>query len=195
VVKITCIVGLVENGTVYLGGDSATSRGNRRIIKNKSKVVKRGEFIMGGSGLAVVSQLMHHTTTLPPLYENQECLDYMVNTFLPMFRKTIKEAGQMTIEDHRETTQNNFLIGFRGHLFSIGIDLNVIECIDNYDSIGSGEEFALGVLYATEDSKLKPEERLMKALECAAYHNHYVYPPFEIESISYEIDQKKSKHL
>jgi ATP-dependent protease HslVU (ClpYQ) peptidase subunit len=187
-IDITCIAGLVQDGTVYLAGDSATTRGNRRIIKKKTKVVKRGEFVMGGAGHSVMAQLMHYVTTLPPVFENQGCFDYMVNTFLPLFRKAVKEAGQMTIKDSLESTESEFLIGFRGHLFSIGCDMNVNECIDGYDAIGSGEEFALGVIYATKDSELKPEERLIQALECAAYHQHYVYPPFEVESVSYTPD-------
>ena len=180
---MTCIVGLVENGTVYIGGDSATTTGNRRTVRSTSKAVKRGEFVMGGAGYAVITMIMNHVTELPPMYENQTPIDYMVNTFLPMFRATVLSMGQMIIEDSKESTDSLFLIGFRGHLFRIGQDLNVIESIDGFDCIGSGGDFALGVMYATHDSGMKPEDRIYKALNAAAYFDSYVYPPFEIEFV------------
>ena len=184
-INITCIVGMVQDNKVYIGGDSATTNGNRRTIKESSKAIKRGEFVMGGAGYAVVNQIMSHVTTLPPIYENQTPIDYMINTFLPLFRKTVKEIGQMIIKDHKETTDSQFLIGYRGHLFKIGVDLNVLESIDGYDCIGSGGAYALGVLHATKDSSLSPEERITKGLEAASYFDSFVYPPFEIESVEF----------
>ena len=183
---MTCIVGLVDNGKVYIGADSATTSGSRRIIRKNPKAIKRGEFVIGGAGVSVINNVMAHVTTIPPFYENQDSIDYLMNTFIPLFRTAIKEMGQMTVKDGVETTGNNFLIGFRGHLFRIGTDFSVLEPVDNFESVGSGGHYALGVLYATADSDMKPEERINQALKCASYFDSHVYPPFEIESIETE---------
>lgn len=200
---MTCIVGLVEDGTIYLGGDSAVSTANGLMIKSFPKVYKRGEFLIGGAGRMVISQIMSHVATIPPVYEDQDNFDYIVNTFMPCFRDAVKEVGQMREVEGKEHTENEFILGFRGHLYIIGTDLSVLEPLDGYCSIGSGSVHALGSLYTTESRdgdelsivsgdvvirgiEWHPEVRIRLALEAAAKYDEYVSPPFEVISMDYE---------
>ena len=45
--NMTCIVGLVDNGKIYMGGDSAGVSNLDIRIRADQKVFKTGEFIMG----------------------------------------------------------------------------------------------------------------------------------------------------
>jgi ATP-dependent protease HslVU (ClpYQ) peptidase subunit len=183
---LTCIVGLVEDGTVYLGGDSAVSTAHGKLIKAQPKVYKRGDFVIGGAGSSIIIQAMSHITTLPPCYENQDPLEYIINTFMPCFRSAVREVGQMAVENGIESMENYFLIGFKGHLFRIGSKFDVLESIDDMMSIGSGAYHALGALYVIDklNIDIDPEDKIKIALESAAKYDEYVSEPFTIESMS-----------
>jgi ATP-dependent protease HslVU (ClpYQ) peptidase subunit len=195
---MTVIVGLVEEKKVkeiegkkvkhqvvrkvWMGGDSMVTLGNRSVIRSTSKIYKRGEFLIGSAGLASSAQVLAYGFTFPPIIEGQDQITYLINEFSPAFRKYLKNLGLSKVKDNQERIPNNILIGFRGKVFSIDGALGVLECVDGYDAIGSGEEFALGVLHVLKDSKEKPEDIIKKSLEAAAYHNPYVAPPFEVIS-------------
>ena len=44
---MTCIIGLVENSKVYIGGDSAGVAGYGLSVRADEKVFKKGDFIFG----------------------------------------------------------------------------------------------------------------------------------------------------
>lgn len=183
---MTCIVGLVEGNTVYLGGDSATTLGNRQMIRSFPKAIKRGEFVMGCAGRALLSNVIGFITALPKQYEDQTPMEYMINNFLPPFRVAVKGLGQMHVRHEQESIQSDLLVGYRGHLFFIGTDLTVFESIDNYLSVGSGSGYALGALYAMEGTDVPPEDKVRLALEAAGRHDSFVAPPYDIESVTYD---------
>ncbi len=90
------------------------------------------------------------------------------------------EAGGLEKEEDK-TYPVRFLIGYRGGLYSIGGDLQVNEFLDGYTAIGSGADFALGSLYASE--ALGPHERVRCALEAAAHFSGTVREPFYTKSL------------
>ena len=63
-------------------------------------------------------------------------------------------------------------------IFRLGEDGYIVQVKDDYTAIGSGADFALGSFHST--AGLEPSERLMKALEAAAYLDPYVRPPFTV---------------
>ena len=179
---MTCIVGLKskKTGKVYLGGDSATTKGAQRMIRAEPKVYKRGEILFGGAGNSVVSQVLSHIASDPSVVEKQDPLGYILNEFIPSFKKFLRQADQLREKDGVATVPNEFLVAFRGELFSISSDFDVFTSLDDYMAIGSGEEYALGSLYSTKYSDLKPEERLFMALEAASKHDSYVGGPLQV---------------
>lgn len=180
---MTVIVGLERDGKIYMGADGMATWGNKTVIMTTPKIGKKGEFLLGGAGNLGSLQLLHYGFTMPPVMEKQEQIVYLINEFAPAFRKKLKECGFLEIDKSKETVSNSFLIGFRGMLFSVSGDLSMVQHADGYASVGSGSEFALGVLHAyRNDKKIKPEELIKKALEAAAHHNPYVQEPFEIIS-------------
>ena len=179
---MTCIVGLKDKktGKVYLGGDSATTKGAQRMIRAEPKVYKRGEILFGGAGDSVVNQVLSHIASDPSVVENQDPLGYILNEFIPSFKSFLRQTNHLQIKDEVATIPNEFLVAFRGELFSIGSHFDVFTSLDNYMAIGSGEEYALGSLYSTESSDLKPEERIFIALRAASKHDSYVGGPLQV---------------
>lgn len=166
-----------------MGADSLATWGNKAVIMTTPKIGTKGEFVLGGAGSLGGLQILHYGFKMPPIVEGQDQIGYLINEFGPAFRKRLKELGFLEENKGLQTVENYFLIGFRGMLFSVSGNLSMIQHADGYASVGSGSEFALGVLHAyRNDKKIKPEELIKKALEAAAHHNPYVQEPFEIIS-------------
>jgi ATP-dependent protease HslVU (ClpYQ) peptidase subunit len=180
---MTVIVALEKNGKIYMGSDRMATFGNETIIMSNPKIREKGEFLFGSAGSLSTLQVLFDAFSMPPIKEKQTQIEYLLNDFAPAFRKRLKELGMLEEKNGLQHSMNHFIIGFRGKLFSCGSSLAMVEHADGYCSIGSGSEFALGVLHVLkDDKKLKPEEIIQKALEAAAHHNPYVAEPFDIIS-------------
>jgi ATP-dependent protease HslVU (ClpYQ) peptidase subunit len=175
---MTCIVGLVDEGKVYIGGDSAAVSGLSLTIRKDKKVFRNGDFLIGGTTSFRMLQLLHYAF-VPPAYDASTDLEkYMATAFVDALRECLKAGGYATKEKEQESG-GVFLVGFQGHLFCIYSDYQVQEALSGYDACGSGDDVALGVLYATPD--LHPRKRIELALQGAEQHNGGVRAPFYVE--------------
>lgn len=175
---MTCIVGVVEEGKVYIGGDSAGVGGWDLTIRKDKKVFRSGEFLIGGTSSFRMLQLLHYSF-VPPAYDADTDLEkYMTTTFVDAIRQTFKDGGYAQKNSEQESG-GNFLVGFRGRLFQIETDYQVGESLCGYDACGCGYEVARGTLYATPD--MQATKRVELALKAAEYHNAGVRAPFHVE--------------
>lgn len=177
---MTCVVGLVTKGRVYVGVDSAAVSGWTRRQSNLPKVFRRGPFLIGYTTSFRMGQILQHQLDVPNQAADQTDMAYMVNTFIEGARKLFKERGFTKVESNKEKG-GQFLVGYRGRLYSIESDFQVGEMSDGYDAVGSGSDFALGAMAALP--KLSATRRIRKALDIAAHFNMGVSPPFHIRSL------------
>lgn len=84
----------------------------------------------------------------------------------------------MQQDRNQDQIDSAMLVAYRSHLFAIYSDLQIHERGDDYDALGSGSWYALGSLYSTKG--LAPLERVMRALNAAAYHNNTCGEPFSV---------------
>ena len=182
---MTCIAGLVDNGKVYMGGDSAAMDGYYNLaILAKPKVFRNGEFVFGVSGSGRLIWLLQYAFT-PPVHHPDVPLDkYMATSFVDAVRECFKGAGVAEKKNEVESFESVFLVGYRGRLFTLQSDYWGVEETNNFASIGCGGQIALGAMYATPD--LPPEQRIRKALEAAERFSAGVRGPFQIEVLGFE---------
>lgn len=184
---MTCIVAVVENGVVSMGGDSAGVAGWQLTLRKDRKVFHNEGFLIGGTSSFRMLQLLRYAF-MPPLYDGLTKLDrYMATTFVGALRQCFKDGGYAQKNNEQESG-GTFLVGYRGHLFEIADDYQVGESLNNYAAVGCGAEVALGVLYATP--KMRPAKRLELALHAAQAHNAGVRAPFYIETLQDESEAK-----
>lgn len=177
---MTCIVGLVDKGKVYIGADSAGTAGWSLTIRKDSKVCRNGNFLIGGTSSFRMIQLLKYAFT-PPKYDPERDKDierFMATTFVDAVRQCFKDGGFAT-KDKEQEAGGHFLVGFQGRLFHIEGDYQVGESVDGYDATGCGSEIALGILYATPDVAAK--KRVQLALRGSEHHNAGVRGPFYVE--------------
>lgn len=184
---MTCIVGLVVSGRVWIAGDSFAAAGCQRFTMpdSESKVIKRGELVIGAAGPVRIMQILEHIVEIPEHPADMEPMPYLVKLLMPAIRTAITEHGGVNINDEHNGWE--FLLGYRGGLYSVCHDLSVTT-LPSYGSVGCGHEFALGALYAIASNSnrwagqtLAPPERLVVALEAAAAHDVHVAGPFIVE--------------
>lgn len=175
---MTAIVGLVHDGTVHLGGDSAGVGGYSLTVRADVKVFTTGPYVMGFTTSFRMGQLLRYSLDAPPPPQDAASLDrFMATTFIDAVRECLKAGGWAKKSDEREEG-GNFLVGVQGRLFEIQSDYQIALAADEYAAVGCGYELALGALFATARSRMAPEKRLRVALDAAERFSAGVRGPF-----------------
>jgi ATP-dependent protease HslVU (ClpYQ) peptidase subunit len=177
---MTCIVGLVHEDKVYIGGDSASVAGYGLTVRADEKVFINGDFIMGFTSSFRMGQLLRYSLKPPKYHPDVDLNEYMVNDFIDSVRNCLKSGGFAEKDKEVERT-GTFLVGSNGKLFKISSDNQVGIPFLSFDSCGCGEDIALGSMYS--NSSLPPEERILQALEAAEQFSARVRRPFIVKCL------------
>lgn len=180
---MTCIVGYVKDGVVYMGGDSAGVAGLDILVRKDTKVFKvQGRFLIGYTSSFRMGQLLRFKLKVAEQTEDQEDYEYMCTTFIDAVRELLKKEGYTKTESNRESI-GTFLVGYKGRLYGIADDLQVAEGVDTYDTCGCGGKYASGAMEVLVNQlpNQDPLEKIKEALEVAVKFSGGVRPPFNLE--------------
>ena len=177
---MTCIVGVEREGVLYMSSDSAASDPSSLSLRilHDPKVFINDQMLIGCCSSLRVQQLLQHSLVPPDKPERKDDLAYLVTDFMDAVRATQKDKGSMKKEDELETQDSHFLIGYNGRLYYVEDDFQVYRTNDPWAAVGCGADLALGALYATKNSAMAPQERIIIALEAAVEYSAGVRPPF-----------------
>lgn len=179
---MTAIVGIVEEGKVWIGGDSAGVGGLSMQTRSDPKVFTNGEFLIGYTSSFRMGQILEHHLSSPVPYEGEAGMAYMVKRFIPAVKQALKEHGFQQSENGQDIG-GTFLVGYRGELYEIESDYQVARVQQRYHAVGCGRDLALGSLFTTNQYDIDPEERIEIALNAAAEFSAGVRAPFTILSV------------
>lgn len=179
---MTCIVGYVDKGKVWIGGDSAATAGYDKYIYHaeEPKVFKRDNIIFGMTGSSRIGQLIRYALEIPTKEEGCADIVYLSNQLMPAMLKCFKNHQMFKIKDERIEESWGAIIGFNGKIYRVDGNFNLMRTNKNYVAHGAGQDFALGVFYALQDSNIGPKTKITKALEASAEFSTVVSPPFNI---------------
>jgi hypothetical protein len=187
---VTAIVGIVADGDVWMGADSASADDHGDAMDRADrKLFRRGEYLIGCTTSYRMIQLIRYRADLPTPWEwEQDMLAFMSTRFIDEVRDTLQAYGFAHVE-HNEQSGGEFLVAFRGQLYRICSDYQVGVRADGFDAVGSGERYALGALHATAWTAAAghgpvPELRVRLALTAAERFSSYVRRPFHIERLN-----------
>jgi hypothetical protein len=185
---MTCIVALIHENKVLLGGDAAASDDKSGLIFQRTdpKVFKVGQFGIGFVDSFRMGQILQYAWT-PPVYKptaGYRNLDKFIRTkFVESIKDAFKEQGYGNFGSGTEEGDEGgiFLIAVQGvgRIFTMDSDFHIGEADVQYMAEGAGQELALGSLFSTGLIKT-PRKRVRMALEAAAKFNMSVRPPFTI---------------
>jgi hypothetical protein len=185
---MTCIVALINENKVLLGGDAAASDDKSGLIFQRTdpKVFKVGQYGIGFIDSFRMGQIIQYYWT-PPVYKptaGYRNLDKFIKTkFVESIKDAFKEYGYGNFGSGTEEGDQGgiFIVTVQGsgRIFTMDSDFHVAECDVPYMAEGAGQELALGSLFSTALVKT-PRKRVRMALEAAAKFNMAVRPPFTI---------------
>ena len=114
--------------------------------------------------------------------EKPDLEKYMHADFIKSMRDILRDNGVIDVNKKPDDLEGQFLIGYKGGLYLIDSDFEVSQSEFPYHAIGSGTDYALGVLnYFYESGQMEngnPEVILRWALTAAEKHNIYIRQPF-----------------
>lgn len=178
---MTCIVGLVDDaGKVWMGGDRAAVEDSHYLMHvAQPKVFRRGPVLIGYTSSFRMGQLLQYQLVIPERDPRESLDEWMVVKFAEAVRSCLKAGGYTKIDSSRETS-GTFLVGIEGRLFLFDDAHNVLAPLCNYEACGSGISVARGSLHTTTKLGLRPNQRLIMALEAASEHVTTVRAPFDV---------------
>ncbi len=176
---MTCIVGLVEKGVVWMGGDSAASGGLSIETRADQKVFVNGPMVFGFTSSFRMGQLLEHALHVPEQLPSRTDMAYLVTDFVDAVRALYRERGFMGRDAERDAG-GTFLLGYRGALYTVCDDFQVARTLYPYAAVGCGAELALGAMYVTASQKRDPAARIKGALAAAAEFSAAVRAPFHV---------------
>ena len=139
--SMTCIVGISDNGSVYIGGDRGASDGSSIVSLASPKIYIRDEWIFGYAGSMGIGQIMQ-IINIPMLKEDDDPFLVLRMDIVDAFKSMMDTQGISITEDN----DTDILIGCRGRLFEFSpADWSVAEVSET--AIGSGGNFAMDILY------------------------------------------------
>jgi hypothetical protein len=181
---MTCIIGLVHEGKVYMGADAAINSADSWLQPQsmRPKIWKDGRILLGVGGKQRISQLVQE-------FSGQaitgDAYNYLVREYIPKLVSYLGKAGvtKTNDEDGMVCMDATILIGLLGRLFKIDSSFAITEYSD-YAAIGANAEVALGALYSSGcHDELHQAGRIGQALDAVLYHCASVRQPFTILEI------------
>lgn len=176
---MTAIVGLVHEGKVWMGGDSAGVGGLSLSLREDPKVFINGELLIGYTTSFRMGQILEHHLSPPAALEKETGMAYMVKRFIPAVKSELKDHGFQRSKEGQDEG-GSFLVGYRGALYAIDDDYQVARLRTPYFAVGCGRDLALGALFAMKMTSMGPDARIKLALEAAAEFSAGVRGPFTI---------------
>lgn len=183
---MSVIIGIIDDGVVYLGSDSQLTKGGTKKSYNHENNRKIWHpdgiehLLMGSSGLLKginVIKSINGVIDQRTLSEKTLNHNYVVKNVSKKIMDSMEEVKLIDSKDYNPKMLNEFLFANNDELYMIGNDGSVLQ-IDDFTAIGSGAIEAVGSLLSTD--KEEPKTRIIKAIEAAIQNDIYVGYPIVI---------------
>ncbi len=186
---MTAIVGVVNDGDVWLGGDACGASPNWRAALKTPKLVElhtgSGTLVLGYTTSFRFGQILQYRTE-PPYDVRKDAEEYLVKEFVPTVRNALQSEGWLKKENDREES-GSALVGYRSRLFEFSSDLSFIETEVGLSAVGSGCEYALGAMLCASNQQWAAIAILEAGLQAAAAFTPGVMAPFFIRKVGFDV--------
>lgn len=184
---MTCVIGLERDNKVWIGSDSAmTGQWHSTGIVGEPKVFSNGELLMGFCGAFRFGQLLQYSLVVPDRDPRKSDMEWLVNDYIDAVREMLTEKGFLHKGDEKEDSipGSDYLLGYKGKLYYVEENFQVIQIKNDYQATGAGSDLALGALYTLKHSgpwtEFDPATIITRGLDAACHHNASCAPPYAI---------------
>lgn len=181
---MTLLVGVASRKGVWIGADSGSVSDPYAISVPEPKVWRSGAWIVACGGDWRALELVRHAAKLPDAPKTVGdahkvvCLDV-----IDAIQKAFDERGFDGSADENGAPKWTMLLGVRtlsGAPMLFNVQCDHPEQL-RHTALGTGEEFALGVLAA--NAERAPADRVRHALRATRQHYGILLPPYRVESL------------
>lgn len=165
---MSVVAGLIKDGKVYMAADSMSSSDDGDIrYRADKKIFVNDKYIIGYTGSARTGQVLKPHYFKPPknIYDLPDAI-----------REQLKEKGcscEIPEAAGTDAMGSNLLIGWKGKLYEVLIDFQLVELVEPYSAVGAGKYHALSVFYFANRiglfDEISPPDLLQYAIETASY--------------------------
>lgn len=168
---MTIIVGIVDNNKVYMGCDSAISGENSINFLSESKIISKGvnetsdNLLIGVAGTLRGLQLLKYQWNPPTHNGDTPDEKYIYVNVLNSIKDLFTEHNHGAYVDEQSMCEDNYMIGYKGRLYMIDFNYQVIQVDTPYCCIGSGDKYAYGALEIIRYADIDAKKRITGAIE------------------------------
>jgi len=172
---MSCVVAIIQDGVIYMGGDSLAidDDSNQTLVKDEKvfykTVGKKSKMLMGFVGNYRIGNMMKHIFWCPKRLSNDTTEQYIYDRFIAALKDAVK--GE-------KFDDTSLLLGYEKNLYVIEDDFSVICPVSPYTAIGHGAPYALGALSVLFSFGTTPQMKIEMALTAASEHSAAVKPPY-----------------
>jgi ATP-dependent protease HslVU (ClpYQ) peptidase subunit len=182
---MTCIIGILDNNDIYMGGDSIVSSGTDLFLTNEDKVFIKDKFIFGFSHSIKIAQVLQYSFIPPKHDPNMSDVQYMASVFVDNMIDCFVNKGVIkTCEGEVGCDVFELIVGYHKNLYKIcPPNFTILTTKTKFMATGCGEAYAVGALDIMFDDEYEDdfnsEEKIIRALETAEKYS-LIKPPFKI---------------
>ena len=155
---MSIIVAIRKNNQVVMAADTLTSFGDSEHMPQEnartSKVGRIGDSLIGGAGWAVYDDILNDflsTRPTPDLSSSRKIFSFFLDFWRALHdHYTFVNDQAASANTPFGDLDSTFLIANAGGIFTVASDLGVTP-LNQYYAIGSGGEYAIGVIYTLYD--------------------------------------------
>lgn len=174
---MSVVVAVKENGVVYMGADTQTSSGFRKVNylnENEFKILKFSNGILVGiCGVVASEQCLLAEPTLFSLEDgNRLTKKHIVNKIIPKIIEILAKNGCLDKDDG--TMDISIILAYKDSIYRIKRDFTVFG-VEKYAAIGAGKSYAL---YSLINDGKTVQERILSALHISSKTVDSVSAPY-----------------
>lgn len=180
---MTVIAAIVQDGAAYMAADRQVANG-WTTHESGPKIRMMGEAIVGLSGaMRAAAYLRQHEPLVSPVVGlTPEMVDGWAQGLADGLHNWLGARGHGKVDDTGKIQGVVLLVATRLGVWRIDSDGACLRILSGEWACGSGEDFAIGVLFATKGSL--PGKRLRTACEAAIAHNMGCGGPVDVLTLA-----------
>lgn len=178
---MTTVVAIAQDGVITMGADSRVTTGwtGSQTVLPKVFLI-RNEILIGYSGAVRLGNILAAELDPPERSASDSDAEYVISSLTTAIQQTLADNGYLKVENEQHSMgESGLLIGYRGLLYQMGPDFGVFAPVNSYAALGSGDQFALGVLHATRNRR-DTHRRIIAALEASSHFDLWTAPPWRV---------------
>jgi len=155
---MSVIVAIRKDNRIVMAADTLTSFGDSEAMPQAnartSKIGRIGDSLIGGAGWAVYDDILNDflaTRPTPDLTSSRKIFTFFLDFWKALHEQyTFVNDNAANLSTPFGDLDSTFLIANAGGIFTVASDLGVTP-LNQYYAIGSGGEYAIGILYTLYD--------------------------------------------